>query len=333
MANQKDVAKRAGVSSASVSRYLANSSSIGGKNQKKIQKAIEELHYKVDTAAQTLKTGRTHHISIMIPGSAPFYWVLIQSIQQRLSEEGFYSSVVFTRQIDPKMPFNNTLVEKFVNSNQIEAFILFPLLQEYDSELVKRISKLHEHLLIIDMVPEDEKLPYLMFDNYGAGKCAAKEFLSKGHTKILLLTGEDIFQSSVDRKNGFLDCLAEEGVHLSEEYIIKSSFTASTAFPQFINTILPEFTAVFSANDTTAIAFMKAMKFKGLSCPQDYSIIGVDNNLEFTPYTSPSLTSFDQPTYDAGVKAAELVLAMLDKKELPGKTVLPLKLIKRESFN
>ncbi len=230
------------------------------------------------------------------------------------------------------MPFNNTLVEKFVNSNQIEAFILFPLLQEYDRDLAKRISKLHEHLLIIDMVPEDENTPCLLFDNYEAGKIAAKELLSKGHKKILILTGEEFFQSSIDRKNGFLDSLAEEGIGISEDYIIKSSFTASIAFPQFVNTVFPDFTAVFAANDTTAIAFMKAMKFKGLSCPQDYAIIGVDNNIEFTPYTSPSLTSFDQPTYDAGLKAAELVLAMLEKKEIPRKTVFPLKLIKRESF-
>lgn len=333
MANQKDVAKLAGVSTASVSRYLADPESLGGKNRKKIQKAIEELNYKVDTAAQTLKTGRTHHICIMIPGSAPFYWVLIQSIQQRLSEEGFYSSVIFTRQIDPGMPFNNTLVEKFIYSNQIEAFILFPLLRDHDRDLAERISKLHENLLIIDNVPTGEKTPYILFDNYGAGKLAAKEFLSKGHKKIILLTGEDFFQSSVDRTKGFLDGLAEEGVSLCEDNIIKSSFTASLAFPHFINTIFPEFTAVFAANDTTALAFIKAMKFKGLSCPENYAIIGIDNNVEFTPYSSPSLTSFEQPTYDAGIKAAELVLAMIEKKEVPQKTLFPLKLIKRESFN
>ena len=323
----------AGVSSASVSRYLADNNNVSPARGKKIQKAITMLNYKVDSAAQTLRTGKTHHISILVPGSGPFYWIINQNIQQRLSEAGYYSSIIFTRQFDQKVPFNTNLVQKLVHSNQIEAFILFSLNSDEDKELTQNIKRLHEHLLVIDQITESEDIPYLIFNNYEAGKIAAKELVKKGHSKILLITGDRFFQSSIDRTKGFLDGLKEEGITLPEENIIHSSYTAAVAFPQFVNMVFPEFTAVLAPNDTTALAFMKAAKISGLSCPEDYKILGFDNNPEYTPYTSPSLSSFNQPMHEAGIKAAELVLSMIEKKEVPHATIFPLKLVKRESFN
>lgn len=333
MPNQRDVAKMAGVSTASVSRFLANPEAVSQTRGKKIQKAIENLNYKVDSAAQTLKTGKTHHISILVPGSAPFYWIIIQGIQQRLSEAGYYSSVLFTREVSHGLPYNTRLVQKLVNSNQIEAYIHFPLNTDEDSELTRQIKRLHDNVLVIDQVTESEDIPSLVFDNYAAGKHAAKEMLKRGHRKILLLKGDPFFRSSADRTRGFLDGLAEEGITLGEDHVIQTSYTAAVAFPQFINTVFPEFTAVLAPNDTTALAFIKAAKFKGLSCPEDFKIVSFDNNVEYTPYTSPSLTSFDQPIQEAGVKAAELVLGMIEGTEIPARTVFPLKLVKRESFS
>lgn len=332
MANQRDVAKMAGVSTASVSRYLANPDAVSPVRGKKIRKAIESLNYKVDTAAQTMKTGKTHHISILVPGSAPFYWIIIQGIQQRLSEAGYYSSVLFTREVSAELPFNTRLVEKMVNSNQIEAYIHFPLRTEGDAELTRRIKRLHDNVLVIDQIPDADGIPSLVFDNYGAGRSAAREMTQRGHEKILLLKGDAFFRSSIERTRGFLDGLAEKGIALGEDNVIQTSYTAAVAFPQFINSVLPDFTAVLAPNDTTALAFIKAAKFKGLSCPEDFKIISFDNNAEYTPYTSPSLSSFDQPIQEAGVKAAELVLSMIEGVEIPMRTLFPLKLVKRESF-
>lgn len=333
MSNQRDVAKHAGVSTASVSRYLANPESVGAVRGKRIQKAIESLGYKVDTAAQTLKTGRSHHISILIPGSAPFYWMIMQSIQQRLSEAGYYSSVLFTRQFDTAIPYNNSMVHKLVYSNQIEAFIIFPLLTGEDQALTNSIRRLHERVLVVDSVPEDERIPHLVFDNYGAGRQAALDMAKKGHRKFLLLTGDDIFRSSVDRKTGFLDGLKEEGIDIPDDNIIHTSFTAAIAFPQLINSVFPDFTAVLAPNDTTAIAFLRAAQMKGLNCPKDFQLISFDNNREYSPYTTPSITSFEQPLHDAGLKVAELTLAMIEGAEVPLRTAFPLKMIKRESFH
>lgn len=333
MPNQRDVAKLAGVSTASVSRYLANPDSVSAVRGKKIQKAIESLNYKVDSAAQTLKTGKTHHISILVPGSAPFYWIITQGIQQRLSEAGYYSSVLFTREVSQGLPYNMRLVQKLVNSNQIEAYIHFPLDNEEDLELTRQLKRLHDNVLVIDQRPEDPTIPCITFDNYGAGKTAAAEMLRQGHRKILLLKGDPFFRSSIDRTAGFIDGLREGGVELEDDYVVQTSYTAAVAFPQFINSVFPDFTAVFAPNDTTALAFIKAARFKGLSCPENFKIVSFDNNAEYTPYTSPSLSSFDQPTQEAGVKAAELVLDMIGGKEVPLKTTFPLKLVKRESFN
>lgn len=332
MPNQRDVAKIAGVSTASVSRYLANPESVSAVRGKKIQKAIESLNYKVDSAAQTLKTGKTHHISILVPGSAPFYWIIIQGIQQRLSEAGYYCSVLFTREVSHGLPYNMRLVHRLVNSNQIEAYIHFPLDTAEDTELTRQLKRLHENVLVIDQKPEDEGIPSILFANYEAGKFAASEMVRQGHKKILVLKGDPFFRSSQDRTAGFLDGIKEAGLELPADYVVQTSYTAAVAFPQFINSVFPEFTAVFAPNDTTALAFIKAARFKGLSCPEDFKIVSFDNNAEYVPYTSPSLSSFDQPIQEAGTRAAEIVLDMIGGKDVPLSTSFPLKLMKRESF-
>lgn len=333
MPNQKDVAKLAGVSSASVSRYLTNSNLVSQEKAEKIQKAIETLNYKVDTAAQTLKTGKTHHVSILVPGSAPFYWVTIQGIQQRLSKAGYYSSSLFTRQVTPDLPYNPHLLHRLINSNNIEAFIHFPLNSEEDTLLSNRIKKLHKNVLIIDKTSENSEIPCIIFDNYGAGRYAAKEIVKKGHTKIALLQGDAIFQSSIDRSQGFIDGLVEEGIFLQKDAIIQTSYTAEVAYPLFLKMKLPEFTAILAPNDTTSIAFLKAAKKRGICCPKDFELISFDNNIEYTPYTTPSISSFDQPVLEAGIKAAEYVLKMIEGKDVPPTTILPLTLVRRESFS
>jgi len=299
---------------------------------KRIQEAIDALNYKVDSAAQTLKTGKTHHVSILVPGSAPFYWTIIQAIQTHLSEAGYFSSVLFTRQFDEHVQINNKMVDTLVSSSQVEAYVLFPLQTKHDKELAELIKRKHDNLLVIDHKTHYTNIPCLVFDNYGAGKSAAKEFLKKGHKEFLLLTGEDYFESSQERQRGFLDGLKEGGVTLPEERIIHSSFSPQFAYPEFQHRDLPDFSAVLAGNDTTALAFIKANTAKGIYCPKDYEIIGFDNNQEYAPYTSPSLASFDQPTYDAGIKAADLILSMIEGNNIPMETVFPMTLIRRESF-
>lgn len=333
MPNQKDVARLAGVSHASVSRYLADPEAVSEGNRERIREAIEMLNYKVDAAAQTLRTGRTKHVSILVPGSAPFYWVLVQAMEKRLSEEGYFSSVLFTREFDQLVSVKSGMVDKMIQSNLIEACVLFPLLKEEDERLAERIHRYHKNFLVVDNSLLGAHIPRVVFDNYEAGKTAAREILKKGHRDILLLTGDEIFESAVMRKKGFLDGVAEAGHPEECVTVIKTGFSPQVAYPHLERIKLPPFTAVFAANDTTALAFINVAYQKGLLCPRDYEIIGFDNNTEYTPYSIPTLSTFHQPTFDAGVKTADLVLDMINGKPIPYETVFPAELIRRQSFS
>ncbi len=332
MANQRDVATLAGVSSATVSRYLSKPELVKPDTAKEIQKAIESLNYKIDSAARTLKTGRTYHVCILIPGSAPFYWILMQTIQQRLSEAGYYSSVLFTRQFDDQIPHND-IVDQFVKTNQVEGFIFFPLQRPEDKKLLSSIKKLHNNYVIVDFEPEDKSNPHVFFNNYQAGWEAAGLFLKKGHRKILLLKGDDIFDSSRQRQQGFIDRLAKSDIDFTTKHMIPCSYTADKVFPLFKETDFPEFTAVFAPNDTTGAAFIRAMSEKGINCPKDYELIAFDNNMEFAPYFTPSLSSFHQPLYEAGIYTAGLLLSLLNNEPAEPSRSFPVELVYRESFS
>lgn len=334
MPNQKDVAKLAGVSSASVSRYISDPNSVKIGTAKKIHKAIKASGYKLDYFAQSLKTGRSYHVGILLPGIGPFYWEILQGIQNTLMKAGYFSTIFYTRDIDESIHSSRKILSQVLNNKIIEGVIFFPINAYEDRNILNKMISIHENIVVVDANLNNPALDQVFVDNYIAGRKAADELLMRKHRKFIFLHGMELSYAAVKRKQGFCDRLEESDIHLDGKRIIIGDYTAQTAYQIARRQIplLPEFTAVFAVNDSSAIGFLRAATEFGFRCPQDFSLIGFDNNKEFTPYISPSLTTFQQPLDEMGNIAAERLINRIEGNQHTRLTMLQTTFIERESL-
>ena len=319
MSTQRDVATHANVSSASVSRFLGNPASVSPETAQRIQVAIDKLDYKVDYSAQCLKTGRYNHIGILAPGIGPFYWEMFFSIQAHLGDLGYFSTLFFTRDVESNAHSYRNMVPPFLKKKQLDAIIFFPTLSPEDDALLDQLKAWNKPFLLLDRPLQPDLFAQMYFDNYQAGHQAALAFLELGHREFLFIRGVADSPATLDRFNGFSDCLAERGINLDASRQLNGEFSSvvtydvsAKAFPT-----LPAFTAVFASNDSSAGGFMRAAREHGMHCPEDYSIIGFDDNPEFAPFLMPPLASFKQPVMECGKQAAEKIVQLINQESEP----------------
>ncbi len=334
MPNQRDVAILAGVSSASVSRFLKNPCLVSPDTAKNIREAIESSGYRLDYFARSLKTGRSHHVGILLPGIGPFYWEVLQVIQDQLTRAGYFNTTFYTRDIDSSIHSSRDMLKKFLSNNMIEGVIFFPLDTPEDIEIMRELRRFHEHIVVVDRGMDDKTLNQIFIDNKEAGRNAAQAFLDEGHSKLLYLHGKENSYAAQMRRQGFVERLQEVGISLEENRIIHGDYTATTAYTLAKEGFsrLPDFTGVFAVSDASAIGFLCAARECGLDCPKDFSLIGFDNNKEFTPYTKPSLTTFQQPLGTMGILAAKRLISQIDGHGDTGMIMLQAHFIRRESL-
>lgn len=332
MPNQKDVALRAGVSLATVSRYLSTPSMVSGEKAEAISEAIRELGYRIDFNARRLKTGKSSEIGIVLPSIAPLYWDIFYSMQFVFSERGFSNILFFTNDKHRRKGLDRERMFSLLLGKYLEGVILFPWTNKEDDEFIDALKQAGTPMVIVDRKLSDPSVGLVYTDHRAAGYQAGKFLAARGHRDFLYIRGLSGMPSSVYKEEGFRAALAEEGVELDDSRIIEGQYNsvrtheaAAAALPS-----LPPFSAVFAANDSSAIGFIRAAQDRGLDCPGDFSIIGYDNNVEFCPYIEPALTTFQQPSRALGVEAARLMIAMAGGAA-PSVITLQPELIVRES--
>jgi DNA-binding LacI/PurR family transcriptional regulator len=319
MTTMKDVAKAAGVSIASVSRYLANPGSVYPETAVVIQQAIEKLDYRVDYSAKSLKTGKYYNIAIILYGKGPFYWDTISSMEYVLHKAGYFYTV-FTRNLS--YTDSKNLVPLFRNRH-MDGIVFFPYQSEEDDLLIQSFKDMGEKFVIVDRNMDDPSVFQCYIDNYAAGRTAASVLLGQGHRKFLFIWGIKSAASAQERFRGFRDQLAEAGIDLPENRQIPGQFWGQATFDwcreNFGN--LPGYTAVFASNDSSAIGFMSYAHSRGVRCPDHFSIIGFDNAPEYAPYMIPGLSTFSQPLDLLGASVAHSVLDLISGKEPPQRKI------------
>ncbi len=329
MANQRDVAKAAGVSSASVSRFLNNPESVSKESAERIQSAIKKLAYRIDHSALSLKTGKYYRIGIIAASYGSFYLEILSTLEEMLSEAGYYVNIYFTRQFDYDNVYRSFNVSKLLNK-QADGYILFPLLTENDDNIMQQLHEMKEPFVVVDRPVDLPGIHQVLMDNYNAGCIAARKLIAAGRKKFLFIWGLRDISSSVERFNGFHDELAKNGIGLPSERQIDGNFDPEFTYNMISKSELPEFDGVFASNDYSASGFIKAAAAKGLYSPRDYSIIGFDNN-PVSPFLTPSLSTFSQPLREFGKIAASKLLALLAGKETEKISVLKPQYIERGS--
>jgi LacI family transcriptional regulator len=322
-----DVARLAGVSTATVSRALNGTGQVAESKRSAIEAAVERLGYRPNTIARSLVTRSTQTIALLLPDiTNPFYAELVTGIQQ-LTRERDYTMLLCTTDFDPEQEerYLRLLRAKHVDGALVDGLVLPP-------ERIARFVEDGFPIVCLDRDVDSRSVPLVQVDNRMGARLATEHLLALGHTRIAHVMGAAA-RISEERLLGYQAALTHAGLAPDSSLIAFGGFTETGGHDamQSLLEIQPALTAVFAANDLSAIGAINAIAASGRSVPADVSVVGFDD-VRLAPYTTPPLTTIRQPAEEIARHSTELLLGMIEGRP-PGKLhhIFPPELIVRAS--
>lgn len=323
----KDVARLAGVSVATVSRYLNNPSLLLKETGEQVQAAIDELGYQPNSIGRNLRMSRTHKILVVLPTiSNPFYSQVLKGIYVEASHLGYtVLTCVHEGKPEQERDFLQMLRNRFV-----DAAILFNCLQE-----VEALNALARQFPVVQASEylEGASTSYVAIDDYQASCDVISHFHDCGHRRIAFVGAGDNYTSARLRKEGYLDTLKRLNIPFVPEYFIESQygFQWGVRGAQQLLSLREPPTAVFAIADTTAVGVVHEALERGVAVGRDLCVFGFDNTTMSKTYT-PSISTVAQPRYELGRAAVEMLMKKVGDLNSPDeKRYLPHQLIVRQS--
>ncbi len=324
MTNIREIAKIAGVSIATVSRSLRHPDKVSEKTRQKVIEAMETYEYRPNMMAHNFRSTRSYKLLVLVPNLAnPFFATLIRGLEDYAQKRGY--SVLLGDTRDEVQ--NERIYLDLINSKQADGVIQ---LTPYSPEE----SLVPDHLPIVGAAGcEGTPYPSVRIDNTEAAKTVTDYLISQGHRRIGVISGLRDNRHTMDRLRGYRQSLEEAGIEFDKSLVIEGEFTMASG-QMAANQVLmmdEKPTALFCMNDDMAIAAMQTLKSNGVRVPEDISVAGFDN-IEYSKYTDPPLTTIDQPAMEIGRMAAKQLITLIEDGELPqNRFVLPYEFIVRES--
>jgi len=304
MATIYEVSELAGVSLATVSRVMNNSGKVTPKTRQKVLSAIAELGYRPNALAQSLASKTSNSVGILIPELyGPFFGIMLSSIEKELRRAG--KRVVITAGHSDETKERDSI--EFLLGSSCDALILH--VYSVPDDFIIGLNKGPVPIVLLNRYIPEIADHCISLDNEHGGYVAAKCLLERGHTKIAYVSGPHWKVDSFKRVTGHRRALAEFGLALDERLMFEGDFEEESgrlAMKHFLQLGIP-FTGVVCANDEMAAGAMDTARSQGLSIPEDISVVGFDN-VEFTNFLNPKLTSIGCRIKEMGLMAARCVL-------------------------
>lgn len=326
----KDIAREAGVSVATVSNVLNGTGRVSEETAKRIRQIIEERNFVPSTLARGLKNKNTQLISIIVPylkrgnfEENPFFWQLISGVEMGTKDQEF--NVMLTR-----VDSDNDL--SFVKMHNVDGLIVVGI--NADSELYRSILDLKIPTVFMDSYLDQPGIYQIHNDDLLGGYLGTKHLVSQGHTRIMLVVGS-LANRGVDyqRLLGYKKALAEAGLAYDERLVLENggSMLGGYHAAQRIFSFPEKVTAAFVLSDIGAMGLIKGLTEMGKKVPEDISVVGYDD-IFYTEYMIPSLTTIRQDIFKKGKMAAGLLLAQINGEPvLEQNILLPVELKVRAS--
>jgi DNA-binding LacI/PurR family transcriptional regulator len=298
-----DVARLAGVSTATVSRALNGTGQIAPATLATINAAVERLGYHPNTAARSLVTRSSQTIALLLPDIAnQFYAALVSAIQERLLATG-HTMLLCTTEGDPSREYQYL---GLLRAKQVDGVLVDGLLLPPDQ--IAQFVRDGLPIVCLDRDVDSTSVPLVQVDNRRGARRATEHLLELGHRRIGHITGSPELRISDQRVEGYRDGLAWAGIELDPALLEEGRFSEEGGFAA-MGALLDrsDLTAVFAANDLSAIGAMAAAAERGLRVPDDVSVVGFDD-LRLSRYTTPPLTTVRQPAAEIAERATQLLL-------------------------
>jgi LacI family repressor for deo operon, udp, cdd, tsx, nupC, and nupG len=325
----RDVARRAGVSTATVSRALANPDRVAAATREAVTSAIAETGFTPNASARSLRARSTKMVLALLPGIGnSFYTPILNAVEEVLSLAG-YGMIMGDTRMDQAREAHYDLL---VRAGQVDGVMLLtgrlphPAFAELDATV--------PITLICNDIPGIDGLPVIEIDNREAAHKLVTYLIDLGHRRIGHAIGPSDNVEAVYRLDGYRAALADAGLTADESIVWQGAFRFDAGVrvaEQFLAHPRPP-TAMFMSNDEMAMGFIRTVKDAGRRVPDDVSVVGFDD-IEFARYFDPALTTMHQPRAELGRLAAENIVARMTGtgKAVPLRTRLKCTLVVRSS--
>lgn len=329
----KDIAKKSGVSIATVSFVINKTKPISAETKNRVLRTIKSLDYHPSKSARCLVTGKTGNIGFILTNdhflrTEPFYTRIFLGTEFEARSEGYY---ILLTSIKPDFNKMDTL-PRFILNKSVDGVIIAGKIPNI---LISRLSTYNIPTVFVDFIPHGNKSPLVLIDNIQGGLLATNHLIDLGHKNIAFISGDIDHPSLSDRLNGYKQALENAKIPIKNNLII-----TNTNYPDRQNgfnsakklfTNNKDVTAVFTGNDAIAIGVMHYLKDNGYKVPKDVSVIGFDD-IEADIMLDPPLTTIRVPKVELGVEALRLIVNLLkNKKSIHKKILIPVDLIVRSS--
>ncbi|SFR98357.1 transcriptional regulator, LacI family [Granulicella pectinivorans] len=328
----KDIADDLGISVATVSKVFHNHRDIGSSTRERVLRRMQELNYQPSLHAQGLASGRTMIVGLIVPDLVhAFFSEVAKSISDVLRKKG-YDLLIAASDEDPE--FEKREIEQMIR-RRVDVLIVASCQENIAS--LKKVIEQKVPLILLDRNFKGFGVHFVGTDDLRVGEMATEHLINQGRRIIGHIGGQKV-STSKDRLLGYKKALVQNGLRVSERYIIKRALgdmSADTTGKQAMDKLLllnPQPDAVFCYNDPAAIGAMNAILAAGLRIPEDIAVIGC-GNIRYAESLRVPLSSVDIPRKALGEHAGELALQLAsNKKLLRAKNILVApKLIVRES--
>jgi len=327
-ATMKDVAEKANVSTATVSRALMNPDKVSQSTRNKVEKAALEVGYFPQALGRNSKRNESKTILVIVPDICdPFFSEIIRGIEVTAAEQGY---LVLIGDCAHQNQQEKTFIDLII-TKQIDGMLLLGSRLPFDASIEEQ-RNLPPMVMANEFAPELE-LPTVHIDNLTAAFNAVNFLHELGHQRIGCIAGPEEMPLCHYRLQGYVQALRRSGLTVDPHYIARGNFTyeaGANALEQLL--ALPEPpTAVFCHSDIMALGALSLAKRRGLKVPDDLSIIGFDN-ISLSEFCDPPLTTVSQPRFAIGREAMLLLLDQISGQNVSsGSRLLDCELIVRGS--
>ena len=321
-----DVARRAKVSTATVSRALSLPQVVKPATLRRVQAAVEALGYVAHGAARALASRRTHTIGAVIPTLDNAIFANTTHALQRAFDAAGYTLLLASHEFDPaaEVRATRTLIQRGV-----DALVL--LGTTHDPEVFRMITARRVPYVLTWAYDDSGRHPCVGFDNRAAAMTVAQHLLDLGHRRIAMIAGLTANNERArERVAGVKAALKSRGLSLVRRVEKPFTLAAGREGLREVMAASPQPTAVVCGNDVLALGAIAEAQAQGLKLPRDLSVTGFDD-MEIASLVTPALTTVHFPTQELGSRAAAHLLARLAGADVPQQTELPVKLVVRES--
>lgn len=325
--NSREVAVAAGVSQATVSNVLNRPDLVAPATFERVMKVIDSLDFVINRSAQTLRAGQGSALGIIVLDVANAFWgEVTRGVQDAAAKVGRLVIVCSSGESELKEEQFLRLLE----SHQVSDILVAPVAS--GSSVMKRIQSRGTRLIFLDSVSDTGEFDSVAVDDVKGARLAAEHLLSLGHTQVAFVNGPRSISWCENRATGFLDIYHSAGGEVRELTVPTMTAREALGCVGELLDLTPGVSAVFCANDMLALGVLQGLTRRGISVPDDLSLVGYDDD-DFAEVLSPPLTTVRQNPYEIGRRAGQMALARSKGGDTSTPTVVMLEplLIARDS--